>query len=80
MQEEVHRFAITYHRDFKSKGALSSILDNIDGIGDKRKKELLKKYKTIDNMKKATKEELEELLPSKVALNFYNYLRSETDE
>ena len=35
---------------------------------------------TIDNMKKATKEELEELLPSKVALNFYNYLRSETDE
>lgn len=80
MQEEVHRFAITYHRDIKSKGALSSILDNIDGIGDKRKKELLKKYKTIDNMKKATKEELAELLPSKVALNFYNYLRSETDE
>ncbi len=80
MQEEVHRFAITYHRDIKSKGALSSILDNIDGIGEKRKKDLLKKYKTIDNMKQASLEELEKFLPSKVALNFYNYLRSEESE
>jgi len=80
MQEEVHRFAITYHRDIKSKGALSSILDNIDGIGEKRKKDLLKKYKTIDNMKQASLEELKQFLPSNVALNFYNYLRSEESE
>ena len=45
MQDEVHRFAITYHRDIKTKGLISSILDNVSGIGDKRKKELLKKYK-----------------------------------
>jgi len=80
MQEEVHRFAITYHRDIKSKGALSSILDNIDGIGEKRKKDLLKKYKTIDNMKQASLEELKQFLPSNVAINFYNYLRSEESE
>ncbi len=80
MQEEVHRFAITYHRDTKSKGALASILDNISGIGEQRKIKLLKKYKTIDNMKQASLEELQKLLPNDVALNFYNYLKGEQNE
>ena len=75
MQDEVHNYTISYHKQIRSKGAISSILDNIDGIGEKRKKELLKKYKSINKMKEATKEELEEILPSNVANNFYEFLK-----
>ena len=74
MQDEVHRYTISYHKDIRSKGALSSILDNIDGIGEVRKKNILKKYKTINKMKEATIEELNEIMPNNIALNFYNYL------
>ena len=75
MQTEVHNFTINYHRDLRSKGALSSILDNIDGIGEVRKKKLLKKYKTISNMKNATFEELKEILPDNVAKEFIEFLK-----
>ena len=75
MSDEVHRFTISYHKDIRSKGALSSILDNVAGIGDKRKKELLKKYKTISKLKELTIEELSESLPHDVAENLYNYLK-----
>ncbi|UKI28064.1 MAG: hypothetical protein L6V91_08980 [Bacilli bacterium] len=47
MQNEVHNFTISYHKQIRSKGAVSSILDNIEGIGEVRKNKLLKKYKTI---------------------------------
>ena len=47
MQDEVHNFTISYHKNIRSKGALSSVLDNIEGIGEVRKNKLLKKYKTI---------------------------------
>ena len=70
MQDEVHNFTISYHRQIRSKGSLSSVLDHIDGIGDVRKKKLLRKYKTISKMKDASLEELEEILPKKVALHF----------
>lgn len=76
MQDEVHRYTINYHKDIRSKGALSSILDNIDGIGEVRKKIILKKYKTINKMKEASLEELNEIMPSNIALNFFNYLHS----
>ena len=75
MQDEVHNFTISYHRNLRSKGALSSILDNIDGIGEVRKKKLLKKYKTISNMKNASLEELKEILPENVAIEFIEFLR-----
>ena len=75
MQDEVHRYTITYHKDIRSKGALSSVLDNIDGIGEVRKKKILKKYRTIDNMKKATVEELSEIMPHNVAIDFSEYLK-----
>lgn len=75
MQEEVHRYTISYHRDIRSKGALSSILDNIDGIGEVRKKNILKKYKTITKMKEASIDELSEIMPRNVAEDFYNYLK-----
>ena len=76
MQNEVHNFTINYHKQIRSKGSIESILDNIEGIGTKRKKELIKKYKTITNMKKLSIEELEQILPSKVASNLYNFLKN----
>lgn len=75
MQDEVHRFTINYHKEIRSRGSLSSILDNVPKIGEKRKKELLKKYKTITALKNLTKEELEEILPSDAASNLISFLK-----
>jgi excinuclease ABC subunit C len=74
MQDEVHEFTISYHKQLRSKGSISSILDNVDGIGEKRKKELLKKYKTLNMMKNASIEELKEIVPHEVALNLHKFL------
>lgn len=79
IQDEVHRFTITYHKDIRSKGSLSSILDNVPGIGVVRKKELLKKYKTITKLKSLSKKELEEILPSNVADNLLSFLNSKDE-
>ena len=76
IQDEVHRYTINYHKDIRSKGSLSSILDNIAGIGDKRKKELLKKYKTITKLSSLSKEDLEKDLPKKVANDLYEFLKN----
>lgn len=76
MQDEVHRYTISYHKDIRSKGSLSSVLDNVPGIGDKRKKMLLKKYKTISELKNLKLEELEGILPSNVAKELYDFLKS----
>ena len=75
MQDEVHRYTITYHKDIRSKGALTSILDSINGIGEVRKQKILKKYKTISKMKEATIQELENLMPKQVAITFYESLK-----
>ena len=74
MQDEVHNFTISYHKQIRSKGAISSILDNIEGIGEVRKKELIKKYKTINKIKEASIEELDKLLPHNTTLNLKKYL------
>ena len=58
IQDEVHRFAISYHRSLRDKKMVSSVLDNIPQIGLKRRKELLKKFKSIDNIKLAEYEDL----------------------
>ena len=76
MQDEVHNFTISYHKQIRSKGAIESILDNVEGIGSIRKKELLKKYKTINKLKEASIEELKEILPIKVATNLYEFLKN----
>ena len=68
MQDEVHNFTINYHKQIRSKGLYASILDDIPGIGDKRKKELLKKFKTTENIQKASLNELEEVVPHDIAL------------
>ncbi len=67
MQEEVHNYTINYHRKIRSKGSISSILDNIEGIGNTRKKKLLKKYHTTSKINEASIEELKEILPENVA-------------
>ena len=74
MQDEVHNFTISYHKNIRSRGALSSVLDNIEGIGEVRKNKLLKKYRTISKMKEASIEELEEVLPKEVAVAFKDFL------
>lgn len=76
MQDEVHNFTINYHKQIRSKGALTSILDNISGIGDVRKKEILKKYGTLKKMKEASLEDLEKVLPCNVAHELYNFLEN----
>lgn len=75
MQDEVHNFTISYHKNIRSKGALSSVIDNIEGIGEVRKNKLLKKYKTISKMKEAPLEELEEILPKDIAVSFKDFLQ-----
>jgi excinuclease ABC subunit C len=74
IQEEVHRYAITYHRNIKAKGALSSILDVVPGIGEVRKKELLKKFGSLKKIKEATVEELESVVGHDTAVKLKEYL------
>ena len=74
MQDEVHNYTINYHRQIRSKGSLSSVLDNIEGIGEVRKNKLLKKYKTISKMREADIIELTEILPENVAINLQEIL------
>ena len=80
MQEEVHRFAITYHRNIKNKGMLQSILEDVPGIGEKRRKELLKKYSSLSKIKNATVEELSEIIPEEVAKNLLEFLNKKEEE
>ena len=76
MQDEVHNFTISYHKQIRSKGSISSILDNIEGIGEKRKKELLKKYHNLTLMKEANIEELSKIVPENVASNLHEFLNN----
>lgn len=75
IQEEVHRYAISYHRNIKSKGVVSSLLDVVEGIGEVRKRELLRKFGSLKKMKEASLSDLEEILSKDVAVRLYNYLR-----
>lgn len=75
IQEEVHNYAITYHRSLRDKSLTKSILDEIDGVGEKRKKSLLNHFKDIESIKKASFEEILEVdgMNKKVAENIYNF-------
>lgn len=76
MQDEVHNYTIAYHKQIRSKGSLESILDLVAGIGTVRKKELIKKYKTITKLKSLSLSELCLILPSNTAKNLFNYLEN----
>lgn len=74
MQDEVHRFAITFHQSLRNKSMKTSILDGIKGLGNKRKELLNKAYPDISLLKEATVEELSQLLPKEVAEELWNKL------
>lgn len=81
IQDEVHRFAITFHRQLRSKNSFSSKLDAIEGLGPKRKKELLKQFKSLKNITAASIEELRKIgLPKNVAENVYHHLHEATKD
>ena len=71
IQEETHRFAITYHRSLRQKSSFSSVLDKIPGLGEARKKKLLTHFKSIKKIQNATIKELNEVVPQNIAKNIY---------
>ena len=81
MQDEAHRFAITYHRSLRGKRSLASVLDDIPGVGEKRKKNLLKHFGSFAKVKEASVEELMQVegIHAAVAEEIYNYLRTHQD-
>ena len=66
LRDEAHRFGITYHRKLRSKRIISSVLDKVEGIGEKRKKELLKTFGSVDRIKEASFVQLKKILPEKI--------------
>ncbi len=81
MQDEAHRFAITYHRSLRGKRNLASVLDDIPGVGEKRKKNLLKHFGSFTKIKEASVEQLLEVdgINRTVAEEIYDYLKSHQD-
>lgn len=80
IQEETHRFAITYHRQLRSKRLRYSELDSIPGIGPKRKQELLKQFKSLTAIAQATLPELERILPRDAAAAVYHHFHSNGED
>ena len=80
IQEETHRFAITYHRQLRSKRLRYSELDNIAGIGPKRKQELLKQFKSLTAIGGASLQELERILPKDAAAAVYHHFHKNEEE
>ncbi|HEL0632845.1 TPA: excinuclease ABC subunit UvrC [Streptococcus equi subsp. zooepidemicus] len=80
IQDEVHRFAITFHRQVRSKNAFSSKLDHIAGLGPKRKQLLLKRFKSMIALEQASLEEIQQLgIPKTVAEALIDHLTSKSD-
>lgn len=79
MQNEVHRFAISYHRNLRKKNTFKTVLDKIEGIGEKRKLELIKYFGSVEGVRKASLEELEKAprMNSKAAKNVFEFFNKE---
>ncbi|BFJ02250.1 excinuclease ABC subunit UvrC [Priestia sp. Y58] len=76
IQDEVHRFAITFHRQVRSKSAFQSVLDDIPGVGEKRKKALLKHFGSVKKLKEATVEDIRNSgVPQNIAEKIYETLQ-----
>ena len=80
MQDEVHRFAITYHQKLRAKGMTKSILDDIAGIGPKRKKQIQSAYPSLKKMRAASLEDFEKIVPAKTAALLYARLHENDEE
>ncbi len=77
IQEETHRFAISYHRKLRGKRMKGSTLDKIPGIGEKRRTDLLKRFKTVSAIRNASLQELQGVLPRDAAMSVYQYFHEE---
>lgn len=77
IQEETHRFAIEFHRQQQSQRVKGSVLDKISGVGEKRRAELLKYFKSVKNIKGATLADLEEVVPKNTAKAVYEFFKGE---
>ena len=80
MQDEVHRTAVSYHRKLRSKAQTKSILDEVEGIGPKRKKALLKAFGSFAKLKNATEEEIAAVIPAAAAKSVFEALHAENEE
>ena len=76
MQDEVHRFTINYHRTLRSKKSIKSLLDDVEGIGPKRRKDLLRKFGSITKIKEATDEVLSTIIPKNVIITLREFLNT----
>lgn len=72
VRDEAHRFAITYHRNLRSKRMVDSVLDEVEGIGPTRKKALLRRFGSLKRIREATEAELAETVPEAVAADLYS--------
>ncbi len=75
IQEEVHRFAITYHRQLRQKKSRHSTLDDIPGVGEKRRNALLRVFKSVKKIREASVQELAQVVPQNTAEEIYAYYR-----
>ena len=76
VRDEAHRFAITYHRQLRSKSMVDSILDEVQGVGPKRKRDLLRHFGSLKKLRSASREELTEVVPEQVAADLYAALHT----
>lgn len=76
VRDEAHRFAVTYHRQLRSKSMVDSILDDVPGVGAKRKRDLLRRFGSLKKMRAATVEDLSEVVPEGVAGDLYAALHT----
>ena len=82
IRDEAHRFAVTYHRTLRSKELDHSVLDKIKGVGSKRKINLLRYFKDVESVKKASVDELNQVkgMNKTVANEIYNYFRKDSNQ
>ena len=80
MQDEVHRFAITYHQQLRAKGMTKSVLDDVPGIGPKRKKQIQSAFPSLKKMRAATFADFEQYLPEKTAALLYTRLHEHDEQ
>ena len=82
IQDEVHRFSIEYHKKLRSKEQIQSLLDDIKGVGKERKKILMQHFKSVENLRQASLEEIEQVegIPKDIAGNIYHYFHANDKE
>ena len=80
IQEETHRFAVEFHRSLRSKTSYTYELDKIAGVGEKRKNDLLKAFKSVKAIRNASVDELSKVVPQNTAKSVYNHFHREIGE